>query len=100
MKYLLVSFLLLVSLNAGSFKLIEKKAFKEKWAFKENKVRIGCENKLPVVEANNKTYGLTGFAAKIIGQDITPIWAENKNIKGLKINIQPFIDIALSMCNK
>jgi len=100
MKYLLIFFVLINSLNAGSFKLIEKKEFKDKWAFTVDKVRIGCQNQLPIVEANNKTYGLTGFAAKMVGQDITPIWAENKYIKGLKANIQPFIDIALSMCKK
>ena len=99
MRFFAVFFMAAGMLYGGHFKLIEKKDYKSTWAFTVDKVRIGCQKQLPVVEANYQTYGLTGFSASMVGQDISPIWADDPLIKGLKKNISPFIDMALKMCN-
>ena len=100
MKRILLIVITASFLYAEGFETIKKKDYPNKWAFTVNELTIGCEMDLPVVfiKGDYMAYGLTGNAAKAVGRNINEIWAEDTKIKGLKKDLSPFIDIALSHC--
>jgi len=103
MKRLILSILIASSFaSADGYETIKEKSYGDRWAFTVSEVKIGCEMGLPVVfiRGDNSAYGLTGFSAKAVGRGIDSIWGDNPMLKGLKIDISPFINLALSHCSK
>ena len=86
---------------ADGYKDIYAKDYGKNWAFTIDSVNIGCEMNLPVVfvKGDDFAYGLTGASAKAVDRSIDGIWRDNPDIKGTKINLSPFIDLALSYCS-
>lgn len=88
-------------LTADGFETIKESDYGNKWAFTVSEIKIGCEMNLPVVfiSGDDNAYGLTGFSANAVGRGIDSIWGDNPSIKGLKIDLSPFINLALSHCS-
>ena len=102
MKKLILSILFISSFTlADGYETIKESSYGKKWAFTVNEVKIGCERSLPVVfiKGDINAYGLTGFSATSIGRGIDDIWKDNPEFEGLKIDISPFIELALSHCS-
>lgn len=97
----------LVSL-AASISLSQDQ-FKERWPLTVTSGTLGCEPvsgnlkvQLVTFSSGGKTYALNGIAcghAKKRGWlEVRPIWKDNPEIPGTKINIGPLIDRGLALC--
>lgn len=62
---------------------------------------VRCEGASEVYfTAEGRTYAVNGMAMTVSDlPEIDAIWADNPDIKGLKINIGPIIDRGLELCN-
>ena len=100
MKLFLMFGFMYTFLLADGFETITKKEYSNQWAFSVDKVKIGCEMNLPVIFVENDymAFGLTGSSAKAVGRGIDEIWIDNKQVKGLKMDLSLFIKIAQSHC--
>ena len=74
------------------------------WPFTVDSGMVNCldpkGNKLgaAVFIYSGKTYALNGYAQSRGYRNIRPIWRDNPDIPGTKINIGPMIDLALDQC--
>lgn len=100
-KLLFLSMIATSLIHADGSELIKKEQYGDQWAFTVDQVTIGCEMSLPfvAVEGDHFVYGITGYAAQQIGRSIDGIWRDDPKIKGLKVQLQPFIDKALEHCD-
>jgi len=88
-------------LFADGFETVTEEEYGKDWAFTVGELKIGCEMNLVVafVKGDAFAYGLTGHSAQAVGRGIDSIWGDNPLMKGLKINLSPFIDRASKHCN-
>ncbi|WP_449649278.1 DUF2511 domain-containing protein [Rahnella aceris] len=86
--------------------VIYQKNYGEKWAFTIDRAIITCDNQAAFLidPATHITYPLNGLAktrseasGKTAG-NIDDIWKDRPYFKGVKIDISPFIDKALELC--
>jgi hypothetical protein len=70
------------------------------WPFTFSSGYLDCERQAAVVNSDGKTYGLNGVA-KASGRylPLEDVWRNNPNIPGLKVNIGPMIQRALTQCS-
>ena len=79
--------------------LVSKKDFRDKWPLTVSSGRVECIRGLfAVFHHKNKIYALNGSAISKGYTSINPIWKDNPNIKGTKINIGILTDEALKLC--
>lgn len=76
-------------------KLITKNEFGDKWAFTVESGYVYSINNCAIFKVGDISYGLNGIAIKAGYRDINEIWKDDPNFSGLKIDIGPFIDLAL-----
>lgn len=104
---LMCLFLLLTSpafASSARQKVIRQSDYGDKWAFTVSNGILSCVNpgdKYPAITftTDNKTYAINGIAKGLGYPDIDPIWKDNPNTSGLKVNISPFIQRGLSLCS-
>ena len=78
----------------GCGQSFSQKDYGEDWPFTVEKVSVGCDAMgLPFVEADRRTYGLTGHAVQQGYPPVAPIHIQGKSIG-------PFIEAALAKCRK
>jgi hypothetical protein len=103
----LLAFIPLAS-YAGSAN-ISKSQFKDQWPLTVDSGTLKCEPaptslkvQFVTFTSGGKTYALNGIArgqAKQRGwKEIDPIWKDNPEIPGAKINIGPLITLGLTLC--
>jgi hypothetical protein len=86
--------------------VIYQKNYGEKWAFTIDRAIIACDHQAAFLinPATHITYPLNGLAKTKIqasgktAGNINDIWKDNPNIPGVGIDISPFIDKALELC--
>jgi hypothetical protein len=112
MKYISILFIILVVSNSAYAEGIEisEGQLDGKWPLTVKSGTLSCKQipgvkygKLVTFTAGQDTYALNGTAkghAKKRGwiKDVTPIWKDNPEIFGTKINIGSLIDRGLELC--
>src|SRR5438067_6794663 len=91
---------------AGSAK-ITKVEFGEKWPFTVSEGVLTCtpygQLHLITFSANGKVYGLNGTARNLAKErgfaEIDEIWKNDPQVEGLKINIDPILQKAFTLCD-
>ncbi len=86
--------------------VIYQKNYGDKWAFTIDRAIIACDRQAAFLidPATHITYPLNGIAktrAEASGKtagNIDDIWKDRPYFKGVKIDISPFIDKALELC--
>ena len=74
------------------------------WPFKVDSGTVDCVNSLgngngaAVFRYGGKTYALNGYAQSRGYMNLRPIWRDNPDIPGTKIDIGPMIKLALGQC--
>lgn len=69
------------------------------WPLTIDPVTLRCEPPSRVtVEANGTAYGINGMAIGAGYPEVNPIWRDNPEIDGTKINIGPLIQAGLALC--
>lgn len=69
------------------------------WPFTVSSGRLRCESGSAVVFATGgNEYAVNGAASSQGYPDIDPIWRDNPDIPGTKVNISPLIDDGLELC--
>lgn len=79
-------------------KLINKETFGETWAFTVNSGYIYSKKKSAIFKTNGVEYGINEEAIKSGYADIrkSGLWKENDKIIGSRMDMSPFIELALS----
>jgi len=78
---------------------LNKDTYKGDWAFTQNNVTIGCHDIYYIyVEYNNVKYALNGISQQKYKPLDDSLWLPDPNIKGIKVNIGPFMELASSLC--
>ena len=78
---------------------VSKHKYGEKWPFIVEKGYVDCVAPFAAIfRVDGKTYQLNGAATNKGYAAIDPIWRDNPNISGVKVNIGPMIDLALKQC--
>jgi len=98
MKRLLILLLLVlfvISCSGNSGQLVTKDEFGKKWAFTVEKGYVYSIDQAAIFKTGGVEYQLNGVAKMKGYKSIDPIWRNNPDIPGTKINIGPFIDLAL-----
>ncbi|MGV8004468.1 DUF2511 domain-containing protein [Photorhabdus temperata subsp. temperata] len=95
---------------AVPFKGITKDEYGDEWAFNSNEAQLQCiyGGAFIMDLDTNRVYAMTGLAnalarkGKYPAEDInnSDYWKDNPHMPGAKINLMPFIDAALELCNK
>lgn len=84
-----------IALPAG---YVTKVDYGDKWPFTVEEGEVRC---LPVRKvvfiSEGTTYAVNG-TAKNDYPEIAPIWLDNPTIEGLKVNLQPILNLGLSLC--
>ena len=72
----------------------------DKWPLTVDAIRLRClPGTVLVFDANGTTYALNGTAkSKKLYADVAPIWLDDPNYAGLKISLQPLLDVGLPLC--
>ena len=87
--------LILISCGGNPGQLVTKDEYGEKWAFTVEKGYVYSIGQAAIFKAEGVEYQLNGVAKMKGYKSIDPIWRTNPEIPGTKINIGPFIDLAL-----
>ena len=85
---------------------ITRADYGDAWPFTVEAGEVRCMNSRGpgsgdvVFIANGTTYAING-TAKATKQyaDVRPIWRDNPTIAGLKVSLQPILDLGLSLCS-
>lgn len=78
---------------------VSKDEFGDKWPFTVEAGVVDCvKGGGAIFKSNGQSYQLNGTASHMGFQPINPIWRDNPDIKGTKINIGPMISLALQQC--
>lgn len=86
---------LLISCGGNPGKLVTKEEFGKNWAFTVDKGYVYSIGQAAIFRAEGVEYQLNGVAKMKGYKPIDSIWRNNPEIPGTKINIGPFIDLAL-----
>ena len=79
---------------------VYKAEFGDKWPFTVEAGVVDCvRGGGAIFRSNGQTYQLNGTASHMGYQPVNPIWRDNPEINGLKIDIGPMIDLALKQCS-
>lgn len=69
------------------------------WPLTVNSGTLRCEADAVTIAAQGNTWNVNGVAtSRDIGDEIEPIWEENPEIEGTRVNIGPLIDAGLDLC--
>ena len=90
---ILVVFLFSCGGNPG--KLVTKEQYEEEWAFTVDKGYVYSTGQAAIFKTGGVEYQLNGVARMKGYKPIDPMRRDNPDILGTKINIGPFIDLAL-----
>ncbi|WP_081194874.1 DUF2511 domain-containing protein [Halomonas sp. BC1] len=89
----------LVSGCSQSGQQVSASEYGEKWPFTVQSGRLDCvQGRAAIFIVGDKKYQLNGFAQSKGYQSITPIWRNNPDIPGAKINIGEMTKLALEQC--
>lgn len=78
---------------------VSKGEFGESWPFAVESGVVDCvDGQAAIFKTGGRSYQLNGFARSRGYAPIDPIWRENPQIPGAKINIGMMIDLALDQC--
>lgn len=78
---------------------VSKGEFGESWPFTVQSGIVDCvDGQAAVFKTGGRSYQLNGFARSRGYAPIDPIWRENPEIPGTKVNIGRMIDLALQQC--
>jgi hypothetical protein len=78
---------------------IDASCFDEPWPLTVDWGILHCRDQAVTFVTAGRTYAVNGTALTWeLGEEIYPIWAENPEIDGLRINIGPLIDAGLDLC--
>ena len=77
-------------------KLVTKEEYGTSWAFKVSEGYVYSIGRAAIFKTGGVEYQLNGAARSKGYKPINPIWRDNPNIPGTKINISPFIKLALA----
>lgn len=95
---MLLTFSTVTSVHAEKAE-ISKSTFNGTWPFTVESGVLECKNKyFAIFTSGGVSYGLNGAATSHGYKPIDPIWAPNPDIPGLKANVGPIINQALSLC--
>lgn len=113
MKKLILALSLAVSFAvsaAGPFEAISSDEYGAKWAFNTDEVQLQCFYGGAFIfnYDNDKVYALTGLAktlaknGKVVAFPIddSDLWKNDAQIPGAKMDLSPFINRALKLCDK
>ncbi len=80
---------------------VSKAGFGDNWPLTVDSGELACEGNAVTFKAPDGTrYAVNGTAQGSTGlPEIDPIWADNPDTTGLKINIGPLIDAGLEVCD-
>ena len=87
--------LILVSCSGNPGQLVTKEEYGGKWAFTVEKGYVCSIDQAAIFKAGGVEYQLNGAATMKGYKSIDPIWRNNPDLPGTKINIGPFINLAL-----
>ena len=78
-------------------KIVKKEEFGETWAFTVDRGYLYSVGKSAIVVAKETEYGINKEAVESGYKDIrdSNIWKENDKVMGERMDIKPFVDIAL-----
>lgn len=94
-----IAIVALGSLFSGGGQKVSKNDYGNLWPFEVDEGVVDCEKgNAAVFKANGKTYVLNGFADAKGYTDLEPIWRENPDVPGTRINLGDFITLALENC--
>jgi hypothetical protein len=80
---------------------VSRADFGSSWPFTVERGVLACEGAGAVTfEAGGTTFAVNGIAAGQDFADIEPIWRDDPESPGLKINIGPVIDRGLDLCDQ
>ena len=83
----------------GASMLVDATCFNEDWPLTVTSGVLKCEDSAVIFTSGGRTYAVNGMATTWdLGVDIDPIWADNPELEGLKINIGPLIAKGLTLC--
>jgi len=79
---------------------VTESEYGDKWPLTVDSGEIECIDDYFIVfhVTNGKTYALNGAATSRGFPEIDPIWRDNPNLPGIKINIGPLIGRGLALC--
>ena len=69
------------------------------WPFTVSNGTLKCDRDAVIFVADGRTYAINGFARSRGFADVGPIWRDNTEIPGTKINIGAVLDSGLDLCN-
>lgn len=110
-KSLLVvsAFVFSTSVFAVPFQAVDKKSFKGTWPFSFSEGQLQClKGGVYIMNFDdNKVYALTGLARNLGkswgAQPLdpqTPVWLNNPEINGMKMDLSDITNAALKLCDK
>jgi hypothetical protein len=99
-RAILLLFALLGCGESGNSGLeVSKGEFRESWPFTVQSGILDCvDGQAAVFKTDGRVYQLNGSARSRGYAPIDPIWRENPEIPGTKVNISRMIDLALQQC--
>ncbi|GEN28975.1 hypothetical protein HVA01_26210 [Halovibrio variabilis] len=78
---------------------VSKGEFGESWPFTVESGVVDCvDGQAAIFKTGGTSYQLNGFARSSGYAPIDPIWRENPEIPGVRVNIGSMIDLALEQC--
>lgn len=89
----IVSIFISCSSNPG--KLVTKEEYGNDWAFTVDEGYVYSVNESAIFRTDGEEYALNGLAETRGYKSIDLIWRDNPDIEGLKVDIGPFIKLAL-----
>jgi hypothetical protein len=86
--------------SAANRRNVSSSTFQGEWMLTVNSGELACEAPSAVVftASDGGKYAVNGTAEAKGYNDIRPIWKDNPQVQGTKINIKPLIDEGLKLC--
>ena len=93
--FIFITILVLISCSGNPGQLVTKNEFGENWAFSVEEGYVYSIDQAAIFKAGGIEYQLNGVAQMKGYKSIDPIWRNNPDYPGMKIDIGPFIKLAL-----
>ncbi|NJO17816.1 MAG: DUF2511 domain-containing protein [Thioploca sp.] len=81
--------------------MVSKSSFKGVWPLTVKEGTLACNNNAVTFKTmDGEIYAVNGVAESRGAQEINPIWKDNPDLPGAKLNISDLIRKGLSLCNQ
>lgn len=82
----------------GQTRTVSRADLGQSWPLTVESGALACTGGAITIDVGGTKYAVNGTAKSTGALDITPVWAPNPNVAGLRKNIAPLIDEGQKLC--